>query len=88
MATLPSPVGRLPPELLETMFLKVANKVTPNSSDSEDLQEPIYTCGLQTEILAFRGTSKVFREMSRRALAKVIGCTNFDLASNQSIRNL
>jgi hypothetical protein len=88
MATLPGPIGRLPPELLETIFLEVVSNVTPTSSDSEDRQEPVYTLELQAEILAFRGTSKVFREMSRCALVKVIGCTNFDLASNQSIKNL
>jgi hypothetical protein len=51
LATLPSLIGRLPPECLETMFLEVVSGVKCPSSDSEDSNEQMYRWGSEINIL-------------------------------------
>jgi hypothetical protein len=51
LATLPSLIGRLPPEFLETMFLEVVSGVKCPSSDSEDSNEQMYRWGSEIKIL-------------------------------------
>ncbi|KAH5629691.1 hypothetical protein HBI51_203930 [Parastagonospora nodorum] len=81
-------IGRLPIELLESILLLVVEDVRLCCLESKDFRCEIYRCGSMDKVLDFRSTSRIFRDDSWRALAKVIGDTKFDVASRNSVENL
>jgi hypothetical protein len=90
-ATSASPIDRLPAELLERVLLDVVADTPPPVVHHGHRQKVVYRYEVVdgiSETLAFRSTSRRFRNLSWRALAKVIGETIFDLPSMTSIENL
>jgi hypothetical protein len=85
------PIDTLPAELLEAVLLEVVGDPVPPIMSSREDQEIQYRGEHVRDLsatLAFRLTSKAFRDMSWRALGKVIGYTVFDLRSRKSVENL
>lgn len=99
-----SPIDKLPAELLEKILLEVVASSPPPILDADaagsgaefprhyEIRANIVyryeVVDSTSATLAFRATSRRFRDLSWRALAKVVGETIFDLASKQSIENL
>jgi hypothetical protein len=86
-----NPIDRLPAELLERVLLDVVADTPSLIVRNGHRQKIVYRYEVfdgVSETLAFRSTSRRFRNLSWRALAKVIGETIFDLPSMASIENL
>lgn len=82
-------IGKLPPELLEKVLLRVVQDIAPFDHDAPHRQ--LFHVEQDHSIshkLAFRATCSVFRNLSWRALAKVLNATMFDIRSRESIQNL
>ncbi|KAI4661856.1 uncharacterized protein J4E78_004646 [Alternaria triticimaculans] len=87
----PSPIEKLPAELLECILLEVAKHAVPPVTEDEDSESVVYRYTQEEEqacSLAFRLTSRRFRNCSWKAFGAYLGETIFDLRSRQSISNL
>jgi len=87
----PSPIEELPTELLECILLEVAKHVVPPVTEDKDSGFVVYRYAQEEEqacSLAFRLTSRRFRNCSWKAFGAYLGETIFDLRSRQSISNL
>jgi len=94
-ATLPladlSTIEKLPAELLECILLEVAKHAVLPVTEDEDSGSVVYRYAQEEEqacSLAFRLTSRRFRNCSWKAFGAYLGETIFDLRSRQSISNL
>jgi hypothetical protein len=77
-----SAIGKLPAKLLEKVLLEVIQDSVPfdhNAPHRKQFHAQKYRSALHK--LAFRVTCSVFRNLSWRALATVIGVTIFDIRS-------
>jgi hypothetical protein len=75
-------ISNIPIELLEMIAHEVVGDDKIRTRDyRNNFNREIYCRGPRTDLLAFRATSKAFRDSSWRALAKAIGNTLFDVAS-------
>jgi hypothetical protein len=86
-----SPIEKLPIELLEGILLEVTKHTVPPVLEEEDPLSILYRCHLDKELacsLAFRLTSRGFRDCAWKAFGAYLGETVFDLRSRQSISNL
>ncbi|KAI4617812.1 hypothetical protein J4E83_006144 [Alternaria metachromatica] len=82
---------KLPAELLECILLEVAKHAVPPVTEDEDSGSVVYRYAQEEEqacSLAFRLTSRRFRNCSWKAFGAYLGETIFDLRSGQSISNL
>jgi hypothetical protein len=88
-----SPLGKLPFELLEDIFLEVVREddcltSTKHLAQEESIKIHIEQLEAVSASLAFRTTCTTFRNLSWRALAEKINRTTFDLRSQDSIEAL
>ena len=87
----PSPIEKLPTELLECILLEGAKHAVPPVTEDELWGSFVYRCDQEEEhpcSLAFRLTSRRFRNCSWKAFGAYLCETIFDLRSRQSISNL
>jgi len=87
----PSPIEKLPTELLECILLEGAKHAVPPVTQDKLSGSFVYRCAQEEEhpcSLAFRLTRRRFRDCSWKAFGAYLGETIFDLRSHQSISNL
>ncbi|KAJ8112857.1 hypothetical protein OPT61_g4880 [Boeremia exigua] len=89
-----SPIERLPPELLDRIFLHVVNDITLLNTETldRDIIDRLRTAlktGISTTVqaLRFRLACRRFCYASWRAFGKVVSMTMFDIRSKESMRN-